>query len=169
MDTPAADFGDNKPGFVTNHLHEEQVLLGVRYTFTQPEPVPMAPTPPPTVPPHVEAKQAPAATSYLVFFDFNKYNLTTDAMKIVDNAAMAAKAGNVTRLDVTGHTDTVGSDAYNLKLSKRRAESVKAELVHQGVPANEIDVHADGKHDPLVPTGNNVREAQNRRVEIVFH
>ncbi len=169
MDTPAADFGDNKPGFVTNHLHEEQVLLGVRYTFTQPEPVPVAAQVPPTQPPMVAPKQAPTATSYLVFFDFNKYNLTTDAMKIVDNAAMAAKNGNVTRLDVTGHTDTVGSDTYNLKLSKRRAESVKAEMVRQGVPAQDIDVKADGKRDPLVPTGNNVREAQNRRVEIVFH
>ena len=112
---------------------------------------------------------APAANSYLVFFDFNKYNLTMDAKKIVDNAAGAAKGNSaVTKIDVTGHTDTVGSDAYNLKLSRRRADSVKAELVKQGVPANEIVEYAKGKRDPLVPTGDGVREPQNRRVEIVF-
>jgi outer membrane protein OmpA-like peptidoglycan-associated protein len=170
MSTPAAEFGDNKPGHVTNDLTEEQVLLGVRYTFTQPTPAPVAavaPTPAPMAAP----KAAPAPTSYLVFFDFNKYNLTMDAKKIVDNAAMAAKdpKAGVTHLDVTGHTDTVGSDAYNMKLSKRRAEAVKAELVRQGVPANEIAIFAKGKKDPLVPTGDNVREPQNRRVEIVFH
>ncbi len=169
MDTPAADFGDNKPKYVTNHLHEEQVLFGVRYTFNQPTPAPVPPATPPVTPAQPPKVQAAAPTSFLVFFDFNKYNLTSDAQRIVDNAAADAKNGKVTRIDVTGHTDTVGSDAYNMKLSKRRAETVKAELVRQGIPAKEIDVHADGKKDPLVPTGDNVREPQNRRVEIVFH
>jgi outer membrane protein OmpA-like peptidoglycan-associated protein len=168
MDTPAADFGDNKPLYVTNHLHEEQALVGVRYTFSQPAPAPM-PAPAPAPAPAPKTAVAPAAKNFLVFFDFNKYNLTMDAQKIVDNAAMAAKNGGVTQIDVTGHTDTVGSDAYNMKLSKRRAESVKAELVRQGVQASDIMIYAKGKRDPLVPTGDNVREPQNRRVEIVFH
>jgi outer membrane protein OmpA-like peptidoglycan-associated protein len=55
-----------------------------------------------------------------------------------------------------------------MKLSRRRADSVKAELVKQGIPANEIVEYAKGKRDPLVPTGDGVREPQNRRVEIVF-
>jgi outer membrane protein OmpA-like peptidoglycan-associated protein len=169
MDTPAADFGDNKPGYVSNHLHEEQVLFGVRYTFNEPTPAPVPPPVQPVKAAPAPMAQAPKQTSFLVFFDFNKYNLTTDAMRIVDNAANDAKMGKVTRIDVTGHTDTVGSDAYNMKLSKRRAESVKAELVRQGVPANEIAIFAKGKKDPLVPTGDGVREPQNRRVEIVFH
>jgi outer membrane protein OmpA-like peptidoglycan-associated protein len=162
MDTPAADFGDNKPLYVTNHLHSYEALAGIRYTFSEPKTASKQPMP--------ASAKAVASSSYLVFFDFNKYNLTTDATKIVDNAAAAAKGNSgVTRLDVTGHTDTVGSDAYNMKLSKRRAESVKAELVKQGIPASEIVVYAKGKRDPLVPTGDGVREPQNRRVEIVFH
>jgi outer membrane protein OmpA-like peptidoglycan-associated protein len=162
-----AGFGTNHPRYVTSNLQQEQVLLGVRYTFAEPAPAPM----PAKVPAaQVAPKTAPAATSYMVFFDFNKYNLTPEAMHIVDNAAAAAKGNaGVTQIDVTGHTDTVGSDAYNMKLSRRRADSVKAELVKQGVPAKEIAVFAKGKRDPLVPTGDGVREPQNRRVEIVFH
>jgi outer membrane protein OmpA-like peptidoglycan-associated protein len=167
IDTPTLQFGSNKPRYVTNDLTQEQVLLGVRYTFAEPEPAPM---PGKVTPPPVAQKTAPTATSYMVFFDFNKYNLTPEAMHIVDNAAAAAKGNSgVTQIDVTGHTDTVGSDAYNMKLSRRRADSVKAELVKQGVPAKEIAVFAKGKRDPLVPTGDGVREPQNRRVEIVFH
>ena len=66
--------------------------------------------------------------SYLVFFDFNKSDLTAAALKIVDQAAADAVAGKAAQLTVTGHTDTVGSDAYNMGLSRRRAESVAAQL-----------------------------------------
>ncbi len=69
---------------------------------------------------------------------------------------------------MTGHTDTVGSDAYNMRLSRRRAEAVSAELQAQGVPSSEIEIVAKGKRDLLVPTGDGVREPQNRRVQIVF-
>ena len=171
IDTPAAEFGNNRPTFVTSDLTSMQALVGVRYTFAAPQPV--AP-PPPVVPPYhapaVGPKPIVQQSQYLVFFDFNKYNLTTDAARIVDNAANAAKSNSgVTRIDVTGHTDTVGSDAYNMRLSRRRADTVKAELVRQGVSAKEIAVYAKGKRDLLVPTGDNVKEPQNRRVEIVFH
>ena len=167
INTPTLEFGKNRPSYITNDLTSEQVMVGVRYTFSQPAAAPMAAKTAPAGSP--QKAMAPAANSYLVFFDFNKYNLTMDAKKIVDNAAGAAKGNSaVTKIDVTGHTDTVGSDAYNLKLSRRRADSVKAELVKQGVPANEIVEYAKGKRDPLVPTGDGVREPQNRRVEIVF-
>jgi len=74
----------------------------------------------------------------------------------------------VTQITVTGHTDTVGSDAYNMRLSKRRAESVAAELEAKGIPSGEIALVAKGKRDLLVPTADGVREPQNRRVEIVY-
>jgi hypothetical protein len=106
--------------------------------------------------------------SYLVFFDFNKFNLTDKAVGIVDQAAKDALDGKTAHIDVTGYTDTVGSDAYNLRLSERRAMSVQAELVKQGVPAGEIAVVGKGKHDLLVPTKDGVKEPQNRRVTIVF-
>jgi outer membrane protein OmpA-like peptidoglycan-associated protein len=138
----------------------------LRYDFGGPseEPVPAAPyTPPPAQP------VAPAVPhSYLVFFDFNKSDLTPQAQQIVDQAASNAGSAHVTRLTVTGHTDTVGSDAYNMRLSRRRAESVAARLEKDGIPSSEIEIVAKGKRDLLVPTADGVREPQNRRVQIVY-
>jgi outer membrane protein OmpA-like peptidoglycan-associated protein len=111
---------------------------------------------------------APIAKSYLVFFDFNKSDLTPAAQTVIHTAADNAAKLNETRLTVTGHTDTVGSDAYNMRLSKRRAVSVQQELIHDGVPAGEIAIFAKGKHELLVPTADGVKEPQNRRVQIVF-
>ena len=140
----------------------------MRYTFGE-ESAEMHTTEAAYTPPPVTApKMAPAPHSYLVFFDFDKSDLTPQATQIVDQAAQNAGPSHVTRIDVTGHTDTVGSDAYNMRLSKRRAESVAAELEHQGVPSSEISIIAKGKHDLLVPTADGVREPQNRRVEIVY-
>jgi iron complex outermembrane receptor protein len=119
------------------------------------------------VPPPVAAP-ATMAKSYLVFFDFNKSDLTAQAMAIVDQAARNAAPAKVTRIDVTGHTDTVGSDAYNMRLSRRRAESVAAQLERDGIPAGEIGIFAKGKRDLLVPTADGVKEPQNRRVQIVY-
>ena len=121
-------------------------------------------TPPATVPP------APARlpNSYLVFFDFNKSDLTPQAVSIVGQAAANAGPAHVTQITVTGHTDTVGSDAYNMRLSRRRAESVAAQLEKDGIPSSEIEIVARGKRDLLVPTGDGVREPQNRRVQIVY-
>src|ERR1700744_1477051 len=114
------------------------------------------------------AADATVPHSYLVFFDFNKSNLTAEATKIVDQAATDATAGQATQIVVTGYTDTVGSDAYNRRLSKRRALSVQAELAKQGVPADAVAIYAKGKHDLLVPTKDGVKEPQNRRASIAF-
>jgi outer membrane protein OmpA-like peptidoglycan-associated protein len=138
----------------------------VHYKFGEEPAAPETP-PAPYVPPPVVAP-APTARSYMVFFDFNKSDLTPDALKIVDQAAANAGPAKVTEISVTGHTDTVGSDAYNLRLSRRRAESVAAELEAKGVPSGEIAIFAKGKKDLLVPTADGVREPQNRRVQIVY-
>jgi iron complex outermembrane receptor protein len=119
------------------------------------------------VPPPVQAP-APAPHSYLVFFDFNKSDLTPQAVTIVDQAARNAGPAKATQLTVTGHTDTVGSDAYNMRLSRRRAESVAAQLEKDGIPSSEIEIVAKGKRDLLVPTADGVKEPQNRRVQIVY-
>ena len=74
----------------------------------------------------------------------------------------------MSRINLTGHADRAGSDAYNVRLSQRRAEAVKAELVRLGFNANDISVVAKGEADPLVPTADGVREPKNRRVEILF-
>jgi len=122
----------------------------------------------PYTPPPVAAVPPAAPRSYLVFFDFNKSDLTAQATQIVDQAASNAAPAHVTRLTVTGHTDTVGSDAYNMRLSRRRAESVAARLEKDGIASSEIEIVAKGKRDLLVPTADGVREPQNRRVQIVY-
>ena len=103
-----------------------------------------------------------------MFFDFDRSNLTPEAEQIVQTAASNYQNTTVTRINVTGHADRSGSAQYNMGLSQRRAESVKAELIRNGVPEREIAVFARGEEDPLVPTRDGVREPQNRRVEIVF-
>ena len=143
-----------------------QILGTVSYSFGGPSSEPEAP-PAAYVPPPATAPMA-APKSYLVFFDFNKSDLTPQAMDIVDTAAKNAGPAKVTKLTVTGHTDTVGSDAYNMRLSRRRAESVAAELEKEGIPSSEIAIYAKGKHDLLVPTADGVKEPQNRRVQIVY-
>ena len=121
----------------------------------------------PYVPPPAAAP-APAPKSYLVFFDFNKSDLTPQAVQIVNEAAANAGPAKVTQLTVTGHTDTVGSDAYNMRLSRRRAESVAAQLEKDGIPSSEISIVAKGKRDLPVPTADEVKQPQNRRVQIVY-
>ena len=137
--------------------------IGVKFGGpSEPEAAPAAYVPPPVQAP----MQAPK--SYMVFFDFNKSDLTPQAAQIVDTVAKNAGPAKVTQLTVTGHTDTVGSDAYNMRLSKRRAESVAAELEKDGIPSSEIEIVAKGKRDLLVPTADGVKEPQNRRVQIVY-
>ena len=149
-------------------IYGEPTMYGVKlkYRFggpsSEPEAEPAAYVPPPAVAP------APAPKSYLVFFDFNKSDLTPQAAEIVGAAAKNAGPAKVTQLTVTGHTDTAGSDAYNMRLSRRRAESVAAELEKDGIPSSEIEIVAKGKRDLLVPTADGVREPQNRRVQIVY-
>ena len=84
---------------------------------------------------------------------------------MVDAAAAAFKQGK-TNVAVSGHTDTVGTEQYNLALSRRRADTVAAALVRDGVPASAIDKSYHGFSELRVPTAKGVREPQNRRVEI---
>ena len=116
------------------------------------------------------AKPAPKAqpVKILVFFDFDSAKLTPEALEIVKTAADAAKKGKRKRIALTGHADRAGPAEYNLKLSARRADTVKAALVKLGIPAGEITTEAKGETDPLVPTADGVPEPQNRRVEILL-
>jgi OOP family OmpA-OmpF porin len=137
--------------------------LGLRYQLFQPKALPPTPAPAPVAAP------APApAKSYLVFFDWDKYNLTPRAVNVIAEAASDSKTQATTTIAVNGYTDTSGTADYNQALSIRRAKAVESQLVTDGVPASEITAQGFGENDLLVPTGPGVREPQNRRVQIVL-
>jgi OmpA-OmpF porin, OOP family len=140
-------------------------LLGLLLTLVacaQPAPPPpaaAAPPPPPPPPPPMEH-------NFTVFFDWDRANVTLDGRQIVEAAAAYYKQGPGP-VQVTGHTDTSGSAAFNQKLSVRRAQNVAKVLVQSGVPQDQLNVTGVGENDLKVPTPDGVREAQNRRTEII--
>ncbi len=137
-------------------------LIGVRYAFG------VTPPPPPPAPAPVAAPAPAPARSYLVFFDWDKATLTPRAREIVKEAADNSTHVQYTQIEVNGYTDTSGQAKYNMGLSIRRADAVAAELVRDGVPKTAIAIQGFGETHLLVPTGANVREPQNRRVEIII-
>jgi OmpA-OmpF porin, OOP family len=132
-------------------------LAGVTFKFGAPSAA--EPPPPPA---------APAAPSFMVFFDWDRSNLSQQALATIGQAAQVFKTKGNARITATGHTDTSGPEAYNMALSLRRANAVKDALVRNGVPAAAITVIGRGEQGLLVPTADGVREPQNRRVEIVI-
>ena len=149
------DGGSIGAGTAKMTYQSHAVLLGFIYRFgSAPQPMPVAAAaaaaPPPAPEPAPAPAPAPAAAvhSFLVFFDFDKSDISGDARQTLEQAVAAAKSQGATRINLTGHTDTVGSAAYNMKLSIRRAEAVKKVLVDLGVPADEISVVGKGKTEP---------------------
>ena len=123
-------------------------------------PPPAAAAPPPPPPP-------PAEHNFTVFFDWDRANITPEGRQIIEAAAATAKAGPPGPIQVVGHTDTSGSAAFNQKLSVRRAQAAANVLVQSGVPQDQLNVSGVGQTDLKVPTPDGVREAQNRRTEII--
>ncbi len=151
--------------FKTDGQYNDSALIGVRYAlFAAPAPIAAQSAAQQVVTPPV----APART-YLVFFDWDRADLTARARQIVSEAAQASTHVQTTTIEVNGYTDLSGTAAYNQRLSVRRAESVESELVRDGVNRSEISIHGFGETHPLVQTAKGVREPQNRRVEIILH
>jgi outer membrane protein OmpA-like peptidoglycan-associated protein len=142
------------------------IQVGLTYRFAPPPPPPPMAAPMPVAAP--APPPPPMARTFLVFFDFDKYNLTADARRVIDAAAASFKANGSARIELSGYTDLAGTQAYNLRLSQRRADAVAGYMMKQGVPKNVMDVKWFGKEHPRVPTPDGVREPQNRRVEIVL-
>jgi outer membrane protein OmpA-like peptidoglycan-associated protein len=143
---------------VQNYNHS--IMFGIRYAFNA-----APPPPPPVVAP--AAAPAPART-FLVFFDFDRADLTDRARAIIAEAAQNAQRVGTTRIEIAGHADRAGTPQYNQRLSERRAQAVAAELERRGIARSAMTVQAFGESRPLVPTADGVREPQNRRVEIVL-
>ena len=135
------------------------VMASVHLKFAPVADAPAAPPPP---------AAAPAPASFMVFFDFDRSDLSSVAQATIKQASDAYKTKGSARLTAVGHTDRSGPEAYNMALSLRRANSVKDALVRNGVPDNAIVTVGRGESMPLVQTADGVREAQNRRVEIVL-
>jgi outer membrane protein OmpA-like peptidoglycan-associated protein len=102
----------------------------------------------------------------VVLFDWDRYDLTPQAQEIVRQAAAHARAGGATRVHVVGHADTSGSAAYNVRLSQRRAATVRDALVAQGVGGGAITTEGRGETDLARATADGVREPLNRRATI---
>lgn len=132
-----------------------------------PKPAP-APTPQVVEEKKPEPKPVPLPGPFMVFFDFDKATITADAAAIIRDAAKAFKEHKAVRIVATGHTDRSGTEEYNMRLAARRAEAVKAALMAEGVREGAILTNAKGETSPLVPTGDGVKEPQNRRSEIVL-
>ncbi|WP_067490065.1 OmpA family protein [Erythrobacter sp. CCH5-A1] len=140
-------------------------LLGsITYNFGGEEPVvaPAAVTPPP--PPKAPCNTGP----YIVFFDFDKSDITSEAAGILNSAVTAYANCGTASVMLAGHTDRSGSTKYNEGLADRRNKAVTAYLTGRGIPAARITGQSFGETKPRVPTADGVREAQNRRVEVTY-
>ena len=146
-----------KSSYNTNNF-----VASLIYRFVPPPPPPPVPVTAPVAPP------APPPQVFLVFFDWDRADITPAGMDIIRQAANAYKAGGSVRVQVTGYTDLSGSPGYNQRLSERRANNVANALANLGVARSDMAVSGRGESDPRVPTPPGVREPQNRRVEIVL-
>ena len=143
----------NNVSWTNNNI---SVMLGIQFKFGEATAAP----PPPA------ATIAPP--SFMVFFDWDRSNLSQQALNTIKQAASTFKTRGNASITATGHTDTSGPEAYNMALSLRRANAVKDALVREGVPGQAISVIGRGEQGLLVKTADGVREPQNRRVEIVI-
>jgi len=140
-------------------IRKHAVTLGLRYGYDDPPPPPPEPTPPAPMPP-------PAPKQFIIFFGFNKCNITAEADAVLSEAAAAAKSSGAASVRIVGHTDTVGSNDYNQKLSECRANAAATNLTGKGVPAGAISTSGKGESELMVQTGDGVKEPQNRRATV---
>jgi OOP family OmpA-OmpF porin len=105
---------------------------------------------------------------FLVFFDWNKSQVTGSGDQVLDTVAAEARRLHAHHINIVGNADLSGTDRYNEKLSLLRARAVEEELVRRGIAPDMITITAHGDSTPLVPTGRGVREPANRRAEIRF-
>ena len=139
-----------------------------------PKPVVVAPKPVEPPKPVEAPKPAPQPVKVAItiqaeaLFDFDKSILKPDGKKSIDDAIVKMKKVDVEMVIATGHTDSVGTDAYNQKLSERRATTVKEYMISQGIPAAKITILGKGETQPVASNKTSDGRAKNRRVDIEF-
>jgi len=185
-DLETVGFGGNT---FSTRLRTHSLLGGITFNFGGAEPLPpplppvVTPPPPPYIapppppPPVVNCPNGtqvtPPATCppvgpFIVFFDWDRADITPQAASILDNAAEQYRSTGNAQVVLAGHADRSGSDQYNVGLSQRRAENVRQYLAGRGIPEGVMRTEAFGESRPAVETADGVREPQNRRVEITF-
>ncbi len=111
---------------------------------------------------------AAAPETFIVYFDWNSDAVDRSGDRVIDEAVTAADSLGIADFSITGHADRSGSDDYNLNLSLRRADNVRAALIARGVDEAGISVAGRGEAEPAIVTDDGVREPANRRVEIIL-
>lgn len=165
------EFETENGGQFNGRMRSHSLLLTLTYNFgtlESPPPPPPAPTPPPPPPPAPEPAPAVQPGPFLIFFDWDKADITPEAASILDRAVEEYQRTGQTAVQIAGFTDTSGKDTYNQGLSERRAANTKAYMVGKGVPDGSFTTQGFGETRLLVQTADNVREPQNRRAEINF-
>jgi outer membrane protein OmpA-like peptidoglycan-associated protein len=117
-------------------------------------------------PPQVDQAATAEPMQVIVYFDYDKSNLTPEAEALIRETAQRALAFNINTVKVEGNADRSGGSAYNQGLSQRRANVVRDALVANGVPGDRIEISAFGEDNPAKPTADGVREPLNRRTEV---
>jgi OmpA-OmpF porin, OOP family len=144
---------------------------GIGYALApHPAPPPPPPPPPPLPPPPPPPPPPPVAQKLVlrgVNFDFDKAKIRPGDAAVLDEAAATLKQNPNVTVNVNGYTDSIGSEAYNLKLSERRANAVVNYLERQGIPASQLIPHGYGKTNFVASNDTAEGRAQNRRVELV--
>ena len=103
---------------------------------------------------------------FILYFEHDSVNLTPESRALLKNVLEAIRDRAPVDVSVVGHTDTVGKKEYNYALSMKRARTVASILLGKGIDPSVLDITSHGKDNPLVPTGDQVPEPRNRRVEI---
>jgi len=159
---------------VASHSAALSLIVGLGRRIAAPLPVAPAPLPPPRPapppPPQPVAAPQPQCNTgpYIVFFDWDQSNITSEAATVLNSAVSAYGNCGSARVMLAGHTDRSGSTTYNQALAERRNASVQAYLAGRGIPAARISSEAFGETMPRVATADGVRELQNRRVELTY-
>ena len=163
----------------SGRFRSHSILGGLTFNFGAPPPPPIEPTPTPVPTPTPTWTPTPEPTPtetpvvctpgpYIVFFDWDKSDITPEAASILDNAISNYQNCGNSQVMLAGHADRSGPASYNVGLSQRRADAVKAYMSARGIPSGVITTQAFGESQPRVATADGVRELQNRRVEITY-
>ena len=126
-----------------------------------------------TADPEVSASVGPALAAlpkpparFILYFYHNSTDLTRESMAELQVVLRTIRERSPVDISVVGHTDTLGDKRYNARLSMKRAKTVAAILTRNGVDASILEITSHGKNNPLVPTGDQISEPRNRRVEV---